>query len=947
MKVVRRLTLLSSALLFLVVGNSMSVKAELHPSYSSKAVIDTVPFYDTSTYDQTVPKPNDYFTEPFGSWPSRYYEIRSYLKALADNSDRVLIEQHGTTHEGRTLVHLVISTPENIRNLDSLRTHMDKIAEPANTITDSDLESQPAFAWLAYSIHGDEMSGSDAAVAMAYHLAAANDSATLHLLENVVIIIDPCENPDGRERYLSMLQTYKSYVPNYDAQSLQHSGVWPWGRTNHYLFDLNRDWILLTQPETIGRVKTILKYHPVLGVDAHEMGAYATYLFSPPREPINYNTPDNVMKWYEVFRNDQARAFDEHGWSYYTGEWNEQWYIGYGSAWPTFFGTVGILYEQAGVDGGMVKQRDDYILTYHESVNHQFTSSLANLQTVANNRVALLRDYHNARQAIVNKGKKNGLTFLFVPDDDQVKMNRFIRSLIEQDIKVYKATEKFTVSSATDIYHTTYSSKQFPAGTYIVSTAQPQGALAKAILEFDLHLKKSFLEEERRELEKGRGSRMYEISAWSVPMGYNLDAYYTKSRIQVAQEPVTTLTEPTGQLTNSSARYGFLIDMEGELTYRILNSLFARGLYVYVSEKPFTVEGRAYKAGTLLLRKRGNPDNLPDILTRLAQEVGINVFGVNTGLSTKGSQLGAPTFRLLKQPKVALVFGSPFGNTSVGSMWFTIDKQLEMPHSLVSSNELLYTDLSPYNVLIVPSSWGGLHQVLGKQGKQKLSEWVKNGGVLILSGSSAAWAADTMTALSQVRLKRQMIDKLDKYSRILERELAADSPVVDTMELWHPEKIPAEEQPAREDKAGGMGKMSKDEMQEYDRWQQRFYPRGVILAADIDTEDWLAFGLKKRMPVMSYTRNAFLAGESVKTVARLTPEETKLRLSGLLWPEARQRWAGTAYVTRERHGKGQIIMFAGEPFMRAYWYGTRQMFVNALLYGPGFTQGGAPYEKQK
>jgi len=201
-------------------------------------------------------------------------------------------------------------------------------------------------------------------------------------------------------------------------------------------------------------------------------------------------------------------------------------------------------------------------------------------------------------------------------------------------------------------------------------------------------------------------------------------------------------------------------------------------------------------------------------------------------------------------------------------------------------------------------------------------------------------------------LKSQMLDKLDYYSQVQEREIAAESPVVDTMELWHPEKVPNEEQPEKkEGKAGKAsqagGKVGKEEAQELDRWQRRFFPRGVILKADVDTEEWLAFGLKKKMPVMVYTRNALLAGEQIKTVARLATDETKLRMSGLLWPEARQRWAGTAFVTRERMGKGQIIMFAGSPNMRAYWYGTRQMFVNALLYGPGFTRGGEPYEKQR
>ncbi|MBD3403816.1 hypothetical protein GF420_13055 [candidate division GN15 bacterium] len=919
--------------------------AGLHPSFDQKAVIDTVPFYDISSYDTAIPNPNDHLTHPVGQWPNHYHEILAYVRLLAESSDRVMIETHGASHENRELVHLIISTPENLAQLEQHRTTMDRVADPARIASKADLEKLvaelPAFSWLAYSIHGDEISGTDAASRLAWHLAAANDSATMHLLENTIILIDPCENPDGRERYLSMLQTYKSHVPNYDARSMQHSGVWPWGRSNHYWFDLNRDWILLTQPETRGRVETIIKYHPVLVVDGHEMGSNATFLFSPPRQPINYNTPDNVMKWYEIFSKDQAAAFDQRGWPYYTGEWNEQWYIGYASAWPTLFGTVGILYEQAGVDGQFVRQGDDYILTYHEAVNHQFTSSLANLTTVADNRVDLLLDYHESRKNISEQGRTSGLTFLFPPDVDVVNQHRFIKSLVMQGIEVTRATEPFTVGSATDTYGQSHSSRRFPDGTYIVSTAQPHGALARAILQFDQKLNNEFLKEERRELEKHGDTRMYEISAWCVPMAYGLEAYETTRMPDVDDEPVTDLAAPSGRVINPEARYGFLINMEGEQTYRMLNRLFAEELTIYASEKALTIENKEYAPGSLLMRTRGNPDDFAERLDKLATEIGINVYGVNTGYATDGSHLGAPTFRLLAQPRVALVAGSPMSYTDAGSLWFTIDKQLEMPHSLIDAERVTRSDLSAYNVLVVPGTWGSaLKYMWGKGGASQLADWVSDGGTLILMGNSAVWAADTSVGLSNVRLRRQMLDKLDEYQRALERELAAEDPSIDTMAIWHPDRVP-DEQGDGDGKPESQGKVTEEE----DEWMRRFHPRGVIMRADIDSEEWLAFGMGDRVPVMVYTDNCLLSKEPVKTVARFTADSDNLRMSGLLWPEARERWAGTAYLTRERKGKGQIIMFATPPNMRAYFFGTRQMFVNALLYGPGWTRSNSPYSE--
>ncbi len=924
----------------------------LHPSYSDKAVVDTVPFYEGGRYDPTVPKPNEFLKHPLGQWPLPYHELVAYIEALADHSERVVLNTRGKTHEGRDMFNIFISTPANIANLDQLRAATEMLADPARIESGAQLDSLidglPAFAWLGYTIHGDELSGTDAAVQLAYHLAAANDSATLHLLENVIAIIDPLENPDGRERYVHMLQNYKSHVPNYDPNAMQHSGVWPWGRTNHYLFDLNRDCILLTQPETISKVKTIQKWHPVLAIDAHGMGSNATYLFSPPREPINYNTPPNVLKWWEVYSKDQAAAFDQRGWPYYSGEWNDQWYPGYTSAWPAFFGTVGILYEQARVDGAIVKQRDGYLLTFHEAVNHQFTSSLTNLFTTANNRRQLLKDYYEARKGIVDDGKKSRLQFLFVLDNDELKMKRFIESLIGQGIVVQRATQEFSVGKATDIYHAEHKSREFPKGTYIVNTAQPNGALAKAVLEFDPHLKQEFLEEERRKLEKYNETRMYEVSAWSVPLAYDIDAYYTNSSFTVATEQVNTVALSEGQLFNPKAQFGFVVDMEGEKTYRLLNRLFAEELIVYGSEKPFTVEGQSFKPGALLLRKRGNPKELPSILAPLAEEVGINIYGVNTARSTQGSHLGAPTFHLLAQPRLALVMGDGMDYTSVGSLWYTIDKELEIPHSLIQVSRIQHTDLSKYNVVVLPSAWGdALERLLGKQGAEKLGKWVGEGGTLVMTGRSAVWAADTSVALSQVRLKRQALDKLDVYKKGLERELQAEAPTVDTMALWHPDKIPADENVTQKKEEAPPPKSDKKEADDLDKWQRKFHPRGAILQADIDTEDWLAFGMRGQVPVMAYTSHALMAAAPVKTPARFAPEQNDLRLSGLLWPEARRRWAGTAYVTRESKGKGQIIMFATDPNTRAYFWGTRKMFVNAILYGPGMTRGFEPYEEEE
>ena len=933
------------ATIVLVVALAVSVQAGLDPSYSKKAEVDTVPFYSGGQYDPTIPKPNDFLRYPIGQWPLRYGEMVNYLEALGPASaKRVKIESHGQTYEGRALYNVFISSEENIANLETLRLAMNRLAEPAENASAREVDSLtrtlPAFAWLGYSIHGDELSGVDAATQLIYQLAAGTDSATTNLLRNVIVIIDPTQNPDGRERYLAMLETYRSQVPNYNRFAMQHSGVWPYGRGNHYLFDLNRDWILVRNQETRGKLTTILKWHPQLTVDGHEMGSNSTFLFSPPTEPINLNTPPHYLKWAQVFSDNQAAAFDSRAWPYYVKEWHEQWYPGYGSAWSTFFGSIGILYEMASVDGQFVKQQDDYLLTYHEAVNKQFTSSLTNLTTLANNRTAILRDYAQTRRQIAEEGRRSKLSFLFKPDRDEIKMQRFIQCLLDQGIEVRRAGVAFTVASATDIYDKKLSSLSLPAGTYVVSTDQTQGALAKAALELDPRLKYEFLQKERREIEKFEGTKMYDVSTWSLPLAYALDAYSTTSATPVNTERVTEVTLSPGRLVEPGAQFGFAIDMVGEKTDRALAALFQEDVVVYCSEKAFTLEGHSFSPGALVIRKRGNPDNLPQILEGIAHDVGVEVYGINTGRSEKGSYLGAETFHLLQKPRIALVAGEGISTGAFGTIWYAIDQELELPHSLVSLSQLARTNLDLYNVLIVPSSWGPFDAYAGDGAKRNLREWVQNGGTLICMDNSAAWAADTATGLSQVRLRHQVLDKLSEYNLSLTRERQAESPEVDTLALWYPEKVPVDT--AKQEKPPSLG---LEEAKRIDEWQRRFFPNGVIMRAELDNEEWLSFGLGKSLPVNIETRDAFLAKAPVKTVARLAPEN-ELRISGLLWPEARARWAGTAYATRESVGRGQIILFTTHPNFRAYFYGSRQMLVNAILLGPGFGAGfDGPYEE--
>ena len=334
-------------------------------------------------YDSSIDHPNIFLDFKYGERVASPEQIEHAINTYKQQSNKIKLVNYGTTHEGRPLHALIISSPDNIAQLDTIKENLSALSD-GRTTNDREakkiIDSLPAVAWMAYSIHGNETSGSDAALGLIYHLLASNDPEINNLLENMIIIVDPIMNPDGRARFVKSLEQYRGTAPNYDDQSLIHTGDWPYGRTNHYYFDLNRDWLYLTQPETQGRVALINEWKPQILVDAHEMGAQDTFMTGPAREPINKNMDRDLIKWGNIFAQDQGSEFDRRNWRFYTGEWHEDLYPGY-SFYVNFRGTLGILYEQSRMAEDGVRRPEGTIQSYKESVHHQFVSSLINLNT--------------------------------------------------------------------------------------------------------------------------------------------------------------------------------------------------------------------------------------------------------------------------------------------------------------------------------------------------------------------------------------------------------------------------------------------------------------------------------------------------------------------------------------------------------------------------------------
>jgi hypothetical protein len=621
-----------------------------------------IPFYANGTYDTSIPALLEITGFELGERPTRYHETVSYIKALAEKSPLVNLYEQGETHQGRKLYYLTITSAKNNSNIEKIKTDISKLADPRKLTSGSEandiIESSPAVAVMMYSIHGNEASGTDASLQLAYQLAAGTDEATKKLLDDLVIVIYPMENPDGRERFNGQMETWNGRAKISDTQSLPHSGVWPSGRTNHYHFDLNRDWFILSQPESISRVKTILEWNPQLVVDAHEMGSFSSFLFNPPREPINPNMDRRIVNAWDLYAADHAKAFDEYGWSYYTREWLEEWYPGYGSSWPSYGGAVAILYEQARTSGLTVKRPDGQELSFRESVHHQFISSLANLKTLADNRMKMLKDFYEINRDALSKSRADGVTsFIIDPADNPTRAKKLAEVLALQGIEVYKNDNKLSINGRS-YWDKKSGSHSLSNGAYIIPVNQPRQDLVNAIFEFDTRMNNYFLETERENIEKGKGTRLYEVSSWSMPLAYGVNAFASSEKPYGDKVSVTERKSVKGTLINSGAKYGYVIEYKDDNAIDALLMLFEKELKIQSAEKPFTVDGNSFERGTLLLRNIENPGMAESDLAAIAEKSGVDVIGVNTALAQKGTDLGGSNFTLLENQKLLCSSGA-------------------------------------------------------------------------------------------------------------------------------------------------------------------------------------------------------------------------------------------------------------------------------------------------
>ena len=937
-----------TVIFFLLMSMNIHSNTLLDPTSLSKDLYPQTIL--NGNYKDNIDNPSQFLDFNYGDRVATPEQVTDALNKWSKQSNKLKVVVYAKTHAGRPLHAVFISSPENLNNLDKIKNKISELSDARNT---SDREATqiiktlPAVAWMAYSIHGNETSGGDAALGLIYHLIANQDKDILNMLDEMIIIIDPLMNPDGRARFAKNLEQYRGTAPNYDDQSLLHTGDWPYGRTNHYYFDLNRDWLYLTQPETQGRVALINQWRPQILVDGHEMGPQDTFMTGPPREPINKNIDKDLIKWGNVFAQDQASAFDENNWRFYTGEWHEDLYPGY-SFYVQFRGTLGILYEQSRMAEDGVKRPEGTIQSYKESVHHQFVSTLANLETLLDNSKSIYQDYWDGRKYNISKDSIYADTsFVVLPTNNKGRLNTLAAKLKAQDIEIYQNDQPINSNNVLRQNGDIDEDFVIPVGSMIIPNRQPEAPLISAILEFDADINESVLLKERQKRLRNGSSVMYDTTAFNFTMMYGLPAITVPVNISSNLKPWAP-SSVTYDVTEDAVMWA--VDGDDDRSVAFAARLMEQDVQVRVIDKQSILSNHNLSRGSITVIKMDNPqyEDLVTVVRKAAEDLGISIVSIESGFGAEDlPDWGGRHFKLLNKPQIAILSHEGFNSYDVGTSWWSLDHHLGIRHSQLNSSLISYGDLRRYNTIILPSGTPDINNY----SKEILINWVKQGGTLIANNRSTRLLASD-NEFGDVKLLQQTFEDAKSYNIDLMREIySLDNNLnkndVNSNRVNFQINYPWESS----DKT-----YSKDLLEMRDKWQSLYMPSGSMVSARSDQQHWLTFGTEDLIPILYANNPILMTGGNSEAPIRIGEliqnddvEESRMinwsqvpkgydlnvRMSGLVWPEASQRIANSAYLTREKIGKGQIILFSGEPNFRGSARGTNRLWLNAVIYGSG------------
>lgn len=815
----------------------------------------------------TIQSPEEFLNFKKGERFLRHHQVVSYYEYIARQyPNQVKMIPYGSTNEGRPLMVAVIASVENFPQLEEIRTNNLK---SIGLMEGKPTKKQPAIAWLSYNVHGNESSSSNTAPFTIFELLNSANARSKAILANTIVILDPCINPDGYDRYVNFYNQKVGGVYNPLAAGIEHNEPWPGGRFNHYLFDLNRDWAWQVQKESQERMTLYRQWMPHLHADFHEQGVENPYYFSPSAKPYHEDITSWQREFQTILGNYNKRDFDKNGWLYFSKERFDLLYPSYGDTYPTYNGAFGMTYEQGGSGraGLGVAKRDGDTLTLKQRIDHHFSTSYACMEALSANAdkavTEFVKFFENAQKSPIGQYK----SYVFKTKGNESRVKEFVNYLERENFQ-YGVAGKSMMASGYNYQEDKNQTFSIEADDIVINLFQPRSTFLKILLE-----PKTTVED----------SLTYDITSWSLPFAYGLNTFAVKDRINPAGKP---------QFANSTLKiekpYAYLAKWNSFAELKFLTALYKKGIKVRSAGKPFEVENMSFNEGTLIIARTGNErlgDNFDKIVKSEAERLGVNLSSVSTGMSSKGSDFGSDNVNYLKPPKIALLSGDGIVATSFGATWHFFDKQLEYPATILGESYFASTDLSKFDVLILTD--GNYSKILDDKNLGKIKDFVRAGGKLI----AVQGALNAFAGKDGFELKHKEEDKKKDESKDKEN---------DKLKIY----ANAERESTSEETPGSIYKLTMDNT----------HP--------------LAFGYDKNYFSLVLETSDYQYLNSGWNVGVI---KEKGMVSGFVGIKAQDKLKNSLIFGTQEFGRGQIVYMANDPIFRGFWQNGKLLFGNAVF----------------
>ncbi len=829
-------------------------------------------FLSTNLFSQQkIQSPKDFLPTNYGEHFTPHHLLVDYFQHVAANSSQIILKEYGRTNEMRPLIWAVVSSPENLKNLEKIRT--DNLKR-AGLMEGKPSDYKPvAIVWLSYGVHGNEAGGSESSLATIYEITRPGNKKVQALLEDAVVIMDPSINPDGFSRYTHWNWNAANLLPTANPESREHNEPWPGGRVNHYYFDLNRDWAWQTQIETQQRLEIYHQWMPHIHVDYHEMGHNSPYYFAPAAQPYH----DYITDWQGDFQHDigknHASYFDENGWLYYTKEVFDLFYPSYGDTYPIFNGAIGMTHEQAGHGraGRAILMENGDTLTIQDRIDHHVTTSISNIEISAKNAKRLQENFEKYFSESIKNPQGKYKTFIISGSNPTSKLKDLTAFLDKHRIQYGKAGKDMKGIDLYSYTKNTSGSYDIKSNDLIISAYQPKGVLTQVLFEPDPFLIDSLT---------------YDITAWSAPHAMGLKAYASTNRIN----PNGDYTFDTFRAASLGKPYAYLAHWATLNDVKFLGQLLTKGIKVRVTSKKIKLSGTEYPAGTLVITRADNRKNknFDAVVQNIATQTEKTLVAAKTGFSDEGHDLGSNKVTLVKMPRIAMLYGDRVSGYGFGHTWHFFENDITYPLSILSDTQLGWADLSNYDVIIMQE--GGYN--LNTNTLEKLKTWISKGGRLIAIGR----AISSLAGKEGFSIKRKASDpdggmsKAEKEARKMNHRLET------------------------------FGDQERDAISDQ--------MPGAIFKLNIDNSHPLAYGLPDFYYSLKTSSAKYEYLENGWNVGYIPKDLTVLGFAGA---KVKKKMKETMVLGVQNIGGGKVIYMVDNPVYRGFWKQGKFILSNAIF----------------